>query len=304
MNERDINTSKNTNKSVKVDLNDINLNELKANSKNIEDNTDRSPGRVKKYKGVTNYLEEAKELESKGVSTVNIEAELVERSKYTGRESNAKNLPHQNKRVGSLPYKDMLAYYVKGEKVIKGGIKHTTSPTYEDIAKKFNCSYHAITAYAAKHNWVEKRRVYREKMTDDFSFLGQMAADTNGEVLSASQMLMKKVAKRIGSPTFMPDPEKIVEKDGRYFVIDESADGLDDLIPLLPEGKQLHGSQVLLNIAKSLDTINRICNSTVQVEVDNVSLIEDTKSENPSKRSESRMRQIEQLQQRLREAKK
>ena len=256
-----------------------------------------------KYKGVKNYLENDSSLDSPDL--IEVEAERVKEYSPKQKKYNFVNSEAgTTKRVGTLPYKDMMAYYIKGEKVIKGGIKHTTSPTHEDVAKKFNCSYGAITQYAAKHNWFEKRKAYREKMTSDFSFAGQMAADINCEVLSGVKHLTRKINAELSSPTFMPNKEDIVERNGKFFVAADSG----ELIPLVDKSngvKPLHYSQELLNIAKTLDTVSRICNNTVQVEIDNAYLLEEEGNKGDTKaNSANRMRQIEQLQQRLREVKK
>ena len=280
----------------KIDLEELDLSVIENIDTGI--NKKNKSKSKRSYKGVKNYL--AAEEEDDDTNVINIEAEKIyEPSNKQKKYAFGRN-KEESKRVGSLPYKDMLAYYVKGEKVMRGGIKHTTSPTYEDIAKKFNCSFSAVNQYAAKHNWVEKRKAYRERITDDFSFSGQMAADINCEILSTSRYLMEAVTDKLKSPTFMPSDESIVERNGRLFVIDDE----DNLIPIV-EGKQLHYSQVIVNMAKALDTINRICNSTVQVEIDNAYLLEEEKEVIGTEEvAAKRMRQIEQLQQRLEESKK
>lgn len=248
--------------------------------------------------------------------TIEVSSSRVEENQKTSLKKRAsKNFHGGSKKIGSLPWREMFTYYVKGERVIDGGLKHNTTPSYEDVAIRFNCSKNTVAAFGSKNDWVKKRDAYRNKLSNEFSFYGQMAADINGEVLSTAAGLVKKIKARVFDPTFLPDRSQIVEEDGKFYleVEDKSILGASDsskvtrLIPLSSEvkntSKKAQSDEIksILDLTKSLETINRICNSTVQVEVDNASLLE---SQNEGligaeERAEFRMRQIEEMTERI-----
>jgi hypothetical protein len=237
--------------------------------------------------------------------TVEVKAEVINDEVAGGNSRKPpKNFHGGTKKIGSLPWREMFTYYVRGERVIDGGLKHNTTPSYEDVAIRYNCAKQTVAAFGRKNDWVKKRDAYRSKLSNEFSFYGQMAADINGEVLSTAAGLVKKIKARVFDPTFLPDRSRIVELDGEFF-IEADVDG--SLISLSSEvknpSKKTQGDEIksILDLTKSLETINRICNSTVQVEIDNASLLEAQSDSlvGEEERAEFRMRQIEEMTQRI-----
>jgi hypothetical protein len=236
--------------------------------------------------------------------TIEVDAEVVSEFTRQGKKKPSSKFNGSSKKVGVLPWREMFTFYVKGERVINGGLKHNTTPTYEDVAERFNCSKHTISAYASKNDWVTKRDAYRNRLANEFSFYGQMAADINGEVLATAAGLVKKIKAKVFDPTFLPEQSRIVTIDEESFVELDSG----ELIPLpsMAQGKNRKpgmGSEVkdILDLAKSLETINRICNTTVQIEVENAKLMEDASEGliGESEKAEHRMRQIQEMTQRV-----
>ena len=262
-------------------------------SKEPKESNQPKSSAYKDYKGVKNYLATGE--------TINIKAEVIE-DEGNKKKNSSNSISHSDssdsaikKKRRALPYSDMFAFYVKGEKTIQGGHKFTSTPDYQEVADRFNCSLESVQKAGRKQQWVKKRKAYREKLQGDFSFYGQMAADINGKVLDNSNRLMSRIQAKISHPTFMPDPDSIVvAADDKTYV--EDAEGKMHLYNG-NEGK-LHETQILLNMTRSLELINKICNNTVQVEVDNLNLLQAQSIGNGNKNindAESRMRKIVEL---------
>lgn len=246
------------------------------------------------------------------VSTVSVEAETILSPEEVSREKkerDKKNFGDNNKRVHLLPWKEMFNFYVRGERVIKGGIKHTTYPTYREVAERFNCAPSTVGAYAGQNNWVAKRKRYREKLSSEFSFPGQLAADINTQVLNCSSVLVRKITSKLNDPAFLPCSEDIIAIEGNFYVRNYVEDPMAppvtdlsnyDLLPV-PGGLSKNTEVAdIEKITKSLESINRICNNTVQVEIENSHLLDELQqAKDTAEAVKQREARIEELKKRI-----
>lgn len=240
------------------------------------------------------------------IQTLDIEAEEVEEDSGLVRRKAPRNFNGSNKRVGTFPWKEMLSFYVRGERVIKGGLRHTTTPTYRDVAERFGCAYNTVCMHAKADNWVEKRDIYRSKLSNEFSFYGQMAADINGEVLNTASAMIQKIKRKVLDPTFIPEPSDVIKQGKKSYVL---CPDTGELIQLPEHGKNPSSqpeTKTILDLVKALETINKICNSTVQVEIDNANLLEseNNRLNDGEEQQGYRMKRVEELQKRLGQTKK
>ena len=258
---------------------------------------------IKESDKVTRVKDECR-VKDRKINTVDVESERILSSEEVRQKNKERNNflygkdARKESRHKRLPWKEMYAFYVRGERVVKGGIKHTTSPTYKDVAERFNCSYASVCKYAREHNWTEKRKKYRDKLSTEFSFHGQLAADINGQVLNCASILVKKVTNKLIDPTFLATSDSIIEGvNGNFYVYDIDS---PDLIPLPPGGGKESDVVKIEKLTKSLESINRICNNTVQVEIENASLLEELKGvETAKEMAKERKKRIEELHRRL-----